>query len=152
MFRRRHERALESNHIDDNTCPLVDRVTMSTTLTKGGSASAQPPVSKAVVSPVPILDNPVAAAVSLVHPVLLSGLFAWRFGALVADPASTLQTALPVVVAVQVVYAVLCLPIAGSQNGKTSRKTRPGEKKKSSSSDSSAPNPVVVCTNSTESN
>ncbi|KAK7431743.1 Glycosylphosphatidylinositol (GPI) anchor assembly protein [Neonectria magnoliae] len=107
---------------------------MSTTLTKG--ASAQPPATKAAIPAVPLLHSSVAASVSIGHPVLLATLFAWRFDALVADPVSTLFTALPVVAAIQAAYVRLCLPVAGSQGAKTAKKLRPGEKKK----DATGPN------------
>ncbi|KAI5467174.1 GPI biosynthesis protein family Pig-F-domain-containing protein [Mariannaea sp. PMI_226] len=101
---------------------------MSTTLTKG--ASAQTPTSKAAVPVVPLLNNPAAVPVAIAHPLLLAGLFYWRFNALVADPVSTLQIALPIVASIQVAYAVLCLPVAGSQGVKTPKKARLGGDKK----------------------
>ncbi|KAF7545153.1 hypothetical protein G7046_g9623 [Stylonectria norvegica] len=119
--------------------PLIDPVTMSTMKTSGSSHQAFN--SKAAVPPVPHRDGPVALGVAVGHPLLLAALFVWRFDALVVEPVSTLQTALPVVAAVQVAYAVLSLPIAGSQ-GKTFRKSRPGEKKKADT----GPNPIVVST------
>lgn len=117
--------------------PLIDPITMSTTISKGGAAPSASPKS---VAPVP-LRNSAAIAISAAHPLVLGALFVWRFGALVADPATTLQTALPVVAAIQVVFAVLCLPVAGSMGGKPIRKTRPGEKKKT---DATGPNPLVT--------
>ncbi|KAH7266204.1 GPI biosynthesis protein family Pig-F-domain-containing protein [Fusarium solani] len=109
--------------------PLIDPVTMSTTLIKG--APAQPAAPKAVVPAIPLLNTPLALPVSVVHQLVLAGLFVWRFEALVADPVSTLQIGLPVVAVIQTLYVTLCLPAAGSSGAKGSKKLRPGEKKKS---------------------
>ncbi|KAM6528654.1 Glycosylphosphatidylinositol (GPI) anchor assembly protein [Fusarium falciforme] len=108
--------------------PLIDPVTMSTTLIKG--APAQPAAPKAVVPAIPLLNTPLALPVSVVHQLVLAGLFVWRFEALVADPVSTLQIGLPVVAVIQTLYVTLCLPAAGSSGAKGSKKLRPGEKKK----------------------
>lgn len=109
--------------------PLIDPVTMSTTLIKG--APAQPAAPKAVVPAIPLLNTPLALPVSIVHQLVLAGLFVWRFEALVADPVPTLQIGLPVVAVIQTLYVTLCLPAAGSSGAKGSKKLRPGEKKKS---------------------
>lgn len=116
---------------------------MSTTLTKG--TSAQPPAPKAAVPVVPLLNSPIAVPASIAHPLLLAGLFAWRFEALVADPVPTLQTALPVVAVIQATYATLCLPAAGSSGAKASKKPRLGEKKTTFA----APNHIAVSTQRT---
>jgi phosphatidylinositol glycan class F len=107
--------------------PLVDPVTMSTTLIKSGPAQQSAP--KAAVPAIPLVNSPLALPASIAHSVLLAGLFYWRFDALVADPVTTLQTGLPVVAAIQAVYLMLSLPPAGSSL--SSKKPRPGEKKKS---------------------
>jgi phosphatidylinositol glycan class F len=114
---------------------------MSTVLTKG--TAAQPPVSKVGVPAVPLISNSAAGPVAVAHPLLLAGLFAWRFNALVTEPVETLQTALPVVAVIQAVYAVLCLPVAGSQGAKALKKPRPGEKKKTDG----GPNALIVSPN-----
>lgn len=101
--------------------PLIDPITMSTTLAKSGPAAAVPAI--------PLVDSPIAMPASVAHHLLLAGLFYWRFDALVADPVSTLQTGLPVVAAIQAVYLMLSLPPAGSPV--YSKKPRPGEKKRS---------------------
>lgn len=121
--------------------PLVDPVTMSSsTLAKSSSAPIAPSKS-ATIQPVPIFDTTVAKAVALARPGWLVASLIWRFPALVADPVLTLQTALPVVAAVQIAYAVVCLPVAGSQHVKHGKKARLGDKKKA---DASGPNPTVV--------
>ena len=67
-----------------------------------------------------------------------------RFPALVADPVPTMYgSLLPAIAALQIAYAVLCLPPAGSQSAKPPRKPRPGEKKRSGS-ETSGPNITVV--------
>jgi uncharacterized spore protein YtfJ len=79
-----------------------------------------------------------------------------RFRALVADPVSMMTTTLPLTAALQVAYAVLCLPVAGSQGGAGgARKTkaRPGEnvvKKRGGgggAGEGAGPSAIVVCFN-----
>lgn len=115
--------------------PLVDSVTMSSTLAKGNAVAAG-------VQPAAVLDTTLAKSLSAGRPALLLSLLVLRFYSLVAEPVSTLYTALPVVAAVQVAYAVVCLPVAGAQTAKTGKKSRPGEKKKS---DATGPFPSAVC-------
>ncbi|KAM0555033.1 hypothetical protein ACHAPJ_006381 [Fusarium lateritium] len=107
---------------------------MSTTVVK--SAPAQQPAPKADVPAIPLVNSPAALPASVAHQLLLAGFFYWRFDALVADPVSTLQTALPVVAAIQAAYLMLCLPPAGSSA--TNKKPRPGEKKKSDTREAKA--------------
>ncbi|KAF6811274.1 GPI biosynthesis protein family Pig-F [Colletotrichum sojae] len=123
--------------------PLVDPVTMSSS-TPSKAASDAGKSSKdghQQQHPVHPLSSPAASAVRHLQPVLLSGLFYARFGALVSDPVRTLQASLPLVAAVQVVYAFVSLPAAGSQTAKPARKPRPGEKKKV---ESTGPNPFIA--------
>ncbi|KAI1473498.1 PIG-F-domain-containing protein [Daldinia eschscholtzii] len=93
--------------------------------------------------PVQILASPQAQVVRHLQPALLVSLFLARFRALVADPVSALSSALPLVVAVQVTYAVVCLPAVGSQNAKPAKKARPGEKRKAGP-ESTGPNIAVT--------
>ncbi|RDA89680.1 hypothetical protein CP533_3359 [Ophiocordyceps camponoti-saundersi (nom. inval.)] len=81
------------------------------------------------IDTIAIHDTTLARVISIARPGLLLVLLAVRFQALVMDPAGTLWSALPVVAVMQIVYAVVCLPAAGS---KATRKARPGERKKSS--------------------
>lgn len=117
--------------------PLVDPLTMSAA--KGPSSpNAIVKAAKApAVSPVPLHDRPLSRTVAAARPALLVALLALRFGRLVEDPVSTLTTALPVIAAVQSTYALVCLPVAGSQ---ASRKLRPGDKKR----DLTGPNNITV--------
>ncbi|RKL22604.1 Glycosylphosphatidylinositol anchor biosynthesis protein 11 [Fusarium oxysporum] len=121
--------------------PLVDPVTMSTTLVKSGPATQQP-ATKAAVPAIPLVNSPAALPASVAHQLLLAGLFYWRFDALVADPVSTLQTGLPVVAAIQAVYLILSLPPAGSSG--SSKKPRPGEKRKSDGREAKAIPTAVI--------
>ncbi|KAI1273744.1 GPI biosynthesis protein family Pig-F-domain-containing protein [Xylaria sp. FL0933] len=89
------------------------------------------------------IPSPKAQALRHAHPALLLGLFAIRFRALVSDPVSTMQSSLPVVLALQAGYTITCLPAAGSQGMKTFKKPRPGEKKKTGS-DGAGPNIAVT--------
>ncbi|KAL8294885.1 hypothetical protein RB600_000722 [Gaeumannomyces tritici] len=62
-------------------------------------------------------------------PALQIQIFAVFFSQLVQDPVATMgRSMLPIMVIIQVAYAVLFLPVAGSS--RSQRKTRPGEKKK----------------------
>ncbi|KAK8138771.1 hypothetical protein PG984_002151 [Apiospora sp. TS-2023a] len=95
---------------------------------------------EALCRAMPILPSPLAQAIRHVHPVLLLSLFYLRFGALVRDPVPTLLNSLPVVAALQVAYAVICLPAAGSSAAvQPAKKLRPGEKRKTVA-DANAPN------------
>lgn len=121
--------------------PLIDPVTMSSTMVKDTSTQGADTKSKLAISPVPINDSPLSKSIALIRPVLLLGLLGLRFDALVAEPVSTLQLALPAVAVIQAAYAITCLPVAGSQTTKVTKKSRPGEKKKA---DASSPNSISV--------
>ena len=116
-------------------------LTMSSATPKGQSGPVADHKPKSSLPPVAIFDTPVSKAISLGRPaVILAGCFI-RLPALIEDPVSTLRTALPLVAAIQIVYAICCLPVAGSQQAKSSRKPRPGERRKQ---DASARNVVGV--------
>ena len=121
--------------------PLANPITMSSLVKGSPATNAASKADKATVHPVQILDGPLPTAVAAGRPALLVGLLILRFGSLVEDPVSTLKSALPIVAAVQIAYAVLCLPAAGSLPGKASRKPRPGDKRKT---DTTGPSPVSV--------
>ncbi|KAF3058676.1 Glycosylphosphatidylinositol anchor biosynthesis protein 11 [Daldinia childiae] len=93
--------------------------------------------------PVQIIASSQAQVARHLQPALLISLFFARFGALVADPVSAMSSSLPVVVAIQVTYAVVCLPPVGSHAAKPIKKARPGEKKKVGL-ESMGPNIAVV--------
>jgi len=110
------------------------------------AAAAAPEKAKETDAPtqaVRTIPSPEAQALRHAHPVLLLALFAIRFRALVADPVPTMWSSLPVVLAVQAAYTIVCLPPVGSQGAKVHRKPRPGEKKKSSL-EGAGPNIAVV--------
>ncbi|KAL1856350.1 hypothetical protein VTK73DRAFT_8307 [Phialemonium thermophilum] len=114
----------------------------------GAAGSASPSTTKpagasiTALHPVRINPSPAARAARHIHPVLLLSLFVYGFRSLVADPVSWMWRSLPVLIAIQAVYAVVCLPVAGSQSAKAAKKTRPGEKK--NSADSSGPNAILA--------
>ncbi|KAK0107363.1 Glycosylphosphatidylinositol (GPI) anchor assembly protein [Cadophora gregata] len=64
--------------------------------------------------PIERLPNDIARLFSQVHPAILLSAFYVRFPALVADPTSTLLSTLLPLAAVQISYAVVCLPAVGS--------------------------------------
>jgi phosphatidylinositol glycan class F len=117
--------------------PLVDPITMSA-LAQDASAQAADSKPKAAIAAVPTFNNALSKGVSFGRVAVLLGLLAAQFNELVAQPALTLQSAVPVVAVVQVAYVVLCLPAAGSQQAKAAKKPRPGEKKKSESAGTSS--------------
>ncbi|KAJ4396088.1 Glycosylphosphatidylinositol (GPI) anchor assembly protein [Gnomoniopsis smithogilvyi] len=90
--------------------------------------------------PVPINPSAASQAARHVFPVLLGALFYAAFGRLVADPVPVMWASLPVVALLQVLYAFICLPMAGSGGTGKTKKQRPGEKKK----DGSGPNFIVT--------
>jgi GPI ethanolamine phosphate transferase 2/3 subunit F len=105
----------------------------NTTVTQKGPSSP--------LHPIALHDDATAKLLANARPAALGALLLLGFGPLVADPETALQYSLPLVAAVQVAYAVICLPVAGAQHTKSGKKSRPGEKKKT---DASGPNPVVV--------
>lgn len=116
--------------------PLIDPVTMAS---PAGKAAKD---IETTTHAVPTLSSPVAQGGRHVHSVLLLSLFLLRFDALVSKPVATMWSSLPVVVAIQTAYVVLCLPAAGAPDVKASKKLRPGEKKRPV--DHTGPNIVVV--------
>ncbi|RWA05698.1 hypothetical protein EKO27_g9407 [Xylaria grammica] len=109
-------------------------------------AAPEPAKPKETDSPtqaVRTIPSPEAQALRHAHPAIVLALFALRFRALVADPVSTMQNSLPVVLALQAAYTIICLPAAGSQGTKAWRKLRPGEKKKAGS-EAAGPNIAVT--------
>ncbi|RYP90709.1 hypothetical protein DL770_003174 [Monosporascus sp. CRB-9-2] len=124
---------------------LLDPVTAMSSPSKSSAIQAKATGGgiDALTQPIRVLGTPQAQALRHTHPVLLLSLFALRFKALVADPVPTMYNSLPVLVAIQTAYAIICLPAAGSQGAKPARKPRPGEKKKPGS-DASGPNITVT--------
>ena len=99
--------------------PLIDPVTMT--------SSNQAPLKSQPVEPLP---TDLARIFTNVHPVLLLSAYYLRFPALVADPTVTLLQSLPILAALQIAYATLCLPPTGSgTSSKPFRKSKPGSKK-----------------------
>lgn len=88
--------------------PLIDPVTMSPLSPTSQSSPPKPSL------PIELLPNDLARLVSQAHPALLLAAYYIRFPALVADPVSTLLHSLAPVAAVQIIYAVTCLPHVGS--------------------------------------
>ncbi|KAL7622916.1 Glycosylphosphatidylinositol (GPI) anchor assembly protein [Parahypoxylon ruwenzoriense] len=117
---------------------------MSTAADKADAGQASKPKDGEVVTQaVRIVASPQAQVAKHVHAVLLLSLFIVRFGALVSDPVSTMSNSIPIVMAIQAAYAIVCLPAAGSQAAKPAKKLRPGEKRKPGS-ESTGPNIAVT--------
>ncbi|KAH8159761.1 hypothetical protein CIB48_g8487 [Xylaria polymorpha] len=105
---------------------------MSQTPGKGAPVPelVKPKETDAPIEAVRTIPSPEAQALRHAHPAVLLALFMIRFRALVADPVSTMQSSVPVILALQAAYTIVCLPAAGSQAAKAPRRLRPGEKKK----------------------
>ncbi|KAK8154464.1 GPI biosynthesis protein family Pig-F-domain-containing protein [Phyllosticta citrichinensis] len=88
-------------------------------------AAAAPPSSK----PIEPLSTDLARIYTQLHPVLLLSLYALQFKAIVADPVGALASALLPLAALQVLYAAICLPAAGSSAASPS-KAAAGRRKK----------------------
>lgn len=117
---------------------------MSSSKTKTGQArsAAKQNDGAAPMQPALVPSTPAAQAAQHAVPATLAALFCYRFPALVADPVAEMATALPIVAALQAGYALVCLPLAGSQRARAPRKPRPGEKKKAG--EGAGPNYAVV--------
>lgn len=124
--------------------PLVDPVTMSPTATKTAKAQSVSgkPNEPQQLHPVHLNSTAASQAARHVLPVVVASLFLASFKHLVADPVPTMTASLPVVALLQVLYAFLCLPAAGSGSPKN-RKPKPGEKKKAG--DGTGPSFIIVC-------
>ncbi|KAI1808037.1 GPI biosynthesis protein family Pig-F-domain-containing protein [Daldinia bambusicola] len=137
--------ALDTASISSSSSSAAHKSKAATT---AGSGELSKPKDKdtrdAQTQPIQTLASAQAQVVRHLQPVLLVSLLLARFKALVADPVSALSSALPVVVAVQVTYAVVCLPAVGSGAAKPARKPRPGEKKKAGGPESAGPNIAVT--------
>lgn len=123
--------------------PLVDPVTMSPTATKTAKAQSVSgkPNEPQQLHPVHLNSTAASQAARHVLPVVIASLFLASFKPLVADPVPIMTASLPVVALLQVLYAFLCLPAAGSGSVKN-RKPKPGEKKKAG--DGAGPSFIIV--------
>lgn len=134
----------KSSSNGSSSSSAVTATTAPTTMTSTATTDDTPALTSTPSQPIRVLSAPHAQAARHAHTVLLLSLFAVRFPALVADPVPTMYgSLLPALAALQIAYAVLCLPPAGSQSAKPARKPRPGEKKRSGS-ETSGPNITVV--------
>ncbi|KAI0206737.1 GPI biosynthesis protein family Pig-F-domain-containing protein [Astrocystis sublimbata] len=111
--------------------------------TGNGAAAQELAKTDTPTQAVRTIQSPEAQAMRHAHTPVLLAFFAIRFRALVADPVSTMQTSLLVVLAIQAAYTILCLPAAGAPAPKTLRKLRPGEKKKTGA-ETGGPNLAVT--------
>lgn len=89
------------------------------------------PKPKSTSLPINILDNDIARIYTHIHPVLVLSLYAFSFKSIVADPVPTLLNGVIPITALQVTYAIICLPptSAGSRSSPSSEKTKGGKKK-----------------------
>ncbi|KAL8810835.1 MAG: hypothetical protein Q9223_007666 [Gallowayella weberi] len=90
---------------------------MSTTTTASSPSfsPSNPPSSRTWIptsTPISLIPTSNARLYHHIHPMLLLSLFYFSFSALVADPVSTLSILVFPVMGLQMLYCVLCLPIA----------------------------------------
>jgi hypothetical protein len=67
--------------------------------------------SKISVGPIDVLSNPIAQTYTHIHPVVLISTYSLAFGAIVADPVTTLTYGLIPLAGLQAAYLVTCLPV-----------------------------------------
>lgn len=79
--------------------------------------------------PIELLSTDLARIFSQIHPAILLSAYYLRFPALVSNPTSTLLKSLLPLAAVQILYAVVCLPAVGS-NTKVVKKVKLNAPKK----------------------
>ncbi|KAH7049366.1 GPI-anchor biosynthesis protein-like protein [Macrophomina phaseolina] len=99
------------------------------TAPKATSVVVPPPPSLSPVSsskPIETLNTDIARIYTHIHPFLVVSIFALQFNGVVADPVPSLFNALIPLSALQVIYAILCLPAAGSSSSKSSGARRKG--------------------------
>ncbi|KAI1260980.1 GPI biosynthesis protein family Pig-F-domain-containing protein [Xylariaceae sp. FL1019] len=105
--------------------------------------AAKPKDSEGPTQAVRTIPLPTAQALRHAHPAILLSLFVAAFPSLVRDPLSTMWNTIPVVLALQAAYTIVCLPPVGSSGMRALRKPRPGEKKKTGS-EGAGPNFAVT--------
>ncbi|KKK20132.1 hypothetical protein ARAM_004369 [Aspergillus rambellii] len=91
---------------------------------------APPPAtmkSKPAAAPVSILPGQFAQIYSFIHPALLLSLLVLRFGSVIDDPVTELLHDLPILVVLQVAFAMICLPPAGAAKPSSSPPSAQGE-------------------------
>lgn len=108
--------------------PLVDPISMSSTSAQSPAGQSSESKPKYLIHPAPVWDSPIAKGIAFSRPAILLGLLATGLSWLIAEPSSALQVSVPIVSVIQLGYAVLSLPVAGSQLGKA----RKAQKKKES--------------------
>ncbi|KAI0164246.1 GPI biosynthesis protein family Pig-F-domain-containing protein [Hypoxylon sp. FL1284] len=123
---------------------LLDPVTMSAPTGKGTTGqTSKAKDGEAPTQAVRTLASSQAQITEHVHSVLLLSSFLLQFKSLVADPVTAMSNSVPIVAFVQALYAIICLPAAGSDVAKPAKKLRPGEKRKPGS-ESAGPNAAVT--------
>lgn len=87
--------------------------TPTTSSSAGGGLGGGPAPPK-TAPPTSIQPTPFARVYASAHPLLLLGLLAWRFPALVADPVAEMTSVVPFLAALQTFFVMTVLPPAGS--------------------------------------
>ena len=80
------------------------------------ATSPAPRVTKAQFTTVSLLDSDLARIYTHIHPLIILSIYFLSFSLIVADPVSALASLLAPLIALQVLYVVVCLPPTGSHN------------------------------------
>ena len=101
--------------------------TISPSTTTSSSPPQDPPSRTWIPTstPITLLPTPTARLYHHIHPILLLSLFYLSFPALTAHPVSTLSKLLLPITSLQILYCVLCLPIAKAGVLRVNRKPKP---------------------------
>lgn len=129
-------------HLDPIWVTPIHTMSTYTPISRQAQEAPSSKDGQQLLQPIQITSSPIAQAARHIHPVLLLAVFVLSFDGLVANPVSSMRSTLPTVTAIQVAYALLCIPVVGSQGSKAARKPRPGEKK--TGADATGPNIYVV--------
>ena len=92
------------------------------------SSPSQDPPSRTWIptsTPITLLPHPTARLYHHIHPILLLSLFYLCFPSLTAHPVSTLCKLIVPITSLQILYCVLCLPIAKAGVLRVNRKPKP---------------------------
>ncbi|KAF2396784.1 hypothetical protein EJ06DRAFT_544829 [Trichodelitschia bisporula] len=95
------------------------------------SPSAPTPPAPSDFSPLPLPQPGLARLVSIAYPPLLLSAYAASFSSIIAAPAPALLTLLPLTAALQVFYAVLCLPLSAQNSNSKAQPAKAVQRKKS---------------------
>jgi phosphatidylinositol glycan class F len=104
----------------------------------------EPSKLKSLALPVEPLTNDTAKVYTHIHPIILLSLYAYQFPSIVADPVPALTNTLIWTGALQVLYAVICLPPTTGGSASADKKKQ-GDKKKAARAEGGINGKILVC-------